>query len=236
MNTSTTITPGGATWSEWLTQHAFGGLFAREGDRKLFDQLTWQPGKADRLAAWQLYTELRTRIATQALSYGRGDEATALNSVYQLFELSRTVIRRYPEGRHFASLMVRALNQKVRPFTAKWHRLSADGGLSNADVRFRFRGELDELRQFLAQFCCLLGVLSEDPEAEFSIGNVSGEENEKYLESLWKPLAFGISNGISIVNESSSIDSAEKDEIRARRRYYGCPSSNDDADAIGLAI
>ncbi|MDP3539124.1 MAG: patatin-like phospholipase family protein [Azonexus sp.] len=236
MNTSTSITSGGATWSEWLKQHAFGDLFAREGDRKLFDQLTWQPGEADRLAAWQLYTELRTRIATQALPYGRGDEATALKSVYQLFELSRTAICRYPEGRHFASLMVRVLNQRVRPFTAKWHRLSADGGLSNADVRFRFRGELDELRQFLAQFCRLLGVLVEDPEAEFSIGNVSGDEDEKNSESLWKPLAFGISNGISIVNESNRIDSAEKDEIRARRRYYGCTSSNDDADAIGLAI
>ena len=78
------------TWSHWLGHHGFKSLFGiEEGKRHLFDDLEWIPGDADRRAAWNVYTELRTRISTQPLAYRAGDEGTALKSIYRLFDLSR---------------------------------------------------------------------------------------------------------------------------------------------------
>jgi hypothetical protein len=74
-------------WTTWLSQNGFADLFdINQGQAHPFDGLTWGPRDADSSAAWELYTELRTRIATQPLAYRAGDEGTALTSVYRLFE------------------------------------------------------------------------------------------------------------------------------------------------------
>jgi hypothetical protein len=84
-------------WSDWLQDHSFTDLLGiQTGSEHPFDQIVWSPGEPDRLAAWTLYTELRTRITTQPLAYRAGDEATALESVYGLFEISRAVIEEHP--------------------------------------------------------------------------------------------------------------------------------------------
>jgi hypothetical protein len=84
--------------------------------------MNWQPKDQDRKAAWELYVELITRIATQRLDPEEGDEAAALKSIHELFPLTRETIRR--NGRYcinFTRIAVVVLNQKVRPFTARWH-------------------------------------------------------------------------------------------------------------------
>src|SRR5512134_2304422 len=87
-----------------------------------FLEMQWEPKDEDKTAAWELYIELITRSATQGLDPEEGDEAAALESIYQLFPLTRETIKR--NGRNcinFTRITVVVLNQTVRPFTARWH-------------------------------------------------------------------------------------------------------------------
>jgi hypothetical protein len=65
---------------------------------------------------------------TQPLSIQIGDEQAALENVYCLFPATRETIRRH--GRdcgEFTKLALVILNQIVRPFTARWHKLAVGG-------------------------------------------------------------------------------------------------------------
>ena len=57
------------TWAEWLSQQKASWIYdiTEEKDHH-FKHLPWAPRLVDRRAAWELYTELRTRITTQPLS------------------------------------------------------------------------------------------------------------------------------------------------------------------------
>src|ERR1700687_2308894 len=91
------------------------------------------PRDPDRAAAWELYIELLTRITTQRLTPEHGDEKTALDSVYALFPLTREMLKRHGSGAgEFAKLAIPVLNQVIRPFSAKWHRLSLAGAFQDA--------------------------------------------------------------------------------------------------------
>jgi hypothetical protein len=112
-----------------------------------FLEMEWHPQTADQDAAWDLYIEMLTRIATQPLPADHGDEKTALDSIYKLFPLTRDIIRDH--GRdcsEFTKIAIVVLNQVVRPFTAQWHRLSLQGAFTNAQQRSAFRKELSELQ------------------------------------------------------------------------------------------
>jgi len=88
----------------------------------LFAEIEFTPTEDDQTAAWDMYVELITRIATQRLDENTGDEETALNSVYSLFDITRTVLKE--KGRNapnFTKIAIIVLNQVIRPFTAKWH-------------------------------------------------------------------------------------------------------------------
>src|SRR6266705_1424594 len=92
----------------------------------------WQPQEKDREAAWELYVEMLTRIVAQPLPDKHGDEKTALDSVFALFEITREILRR--KGRdcvQFTKIAVVVLNQVVRPFAAKWHPLALAGAFSD---------------------------------------------------------------------------------------------------------
>ena len=52
----------------------------------------------DKDAAWELYIEMLTRIVTQTLPPGSGDEQVALDSVYSLFPVTREILRRRGRG------------------------------------------------------------------------------------------------------------------------------------------
>ena len=88
-----------------------------------FAQVEFEWVDDDRNAAWELYIELMTRIATQPLGKQDGDEKAALESVVSLFGITREILRR--RGRktvRFSKVAIPVLNQILRPFTAKWHR------------------------------------------------------------------------------------------------------------------
>lgn len=107
----------------------------------------------DKDAAWELYIEMLTRIVTQTLPPGTGDERVALDSVYSLFPVTRKILRRRGRGTiQFTKVAVPVLNQIVRPFSSKWHRESLSGAFDDPAKREEFRLELmvlqDDLRNY----------------------------------------------------------------------------------------
>jgi len=126
-----------------------------------FLEMEWQPKEADKNAAWNLYIELLTRIATQELLDIHGDEQAALDSVYSLFPLTREVIRTH--GRdciEFTKIAIVVLNQVVRPFTAKWHKLSLQSAFKNPEKCKEFRVELKELQVVLRRYTKMLAEMA----------------------------------------------------------------------------
>ena len=115
----------------------------------------------DRDAAWELYIEMLTRIVTQPLPAGSGDERAALDSVYSLFPTTRAILRR--QGRNalqFSKVAIPVLNQVVRPFTAKWHGESLAGAFDDPARRAQFRAELELLQEDLRNYNRLLANIA----------------------------------------------------------------------------
>ncbi len=126
-----------------------------------FLEAEWQVQEKDKDAAWELYIELLTRIATQPLPVEHGDEKTALESVYSLFGLTRATIKNH--GRdciNFTKIAVVVLNQIVRPFTAKWHKLALAGAFKDHHKCQEFRKELEALQVDLRTYTKMLSDMA----------------------------------------------------------------------------
>jgi hypothetical protein len=126
-----------------------------------FLEAEWQAQEKDKDAAWELYIELLTRISTQPLPVEHGDEKTALESVYNLFGLTRATIKNH--GRdciNFTRIAVVVLNQIVRPFTAKWHKLSIEGAFKEPQKCQEFRKELEALQVDLRIYTKMLADMA----------------------------------------------------------------------------
>lgn len=124
-----------------------------------FLESEWEPQVKDSEAAWEMYVELLTRIATQPLTDNSGMESSALDSVYSLFDITRSILKKYgKDSIGFAKIAVIVLNQIVRPFTARWHKLSEEGAFQDKEQCARFRDELKELQTDLKHY---MGMLAE---------------------------------------------------------------------------
>jgi hypothetical protein len=133
-------------WRDWLANW---GLDSLKLNLK-FLEMEWTPQAGDRNAAWDLYIELLSRIATQPLPRDLGDEQTALESIYKLFGLTREILHKHGPGcAEFAKLAIPVLNQIVRPFTVKWHQPSLAGAFKKPAGQAEFRTDLDELQKKL---------------------------------------------------------------------------------------
>ncbi len=144
-------------WEKWLENWDMTSLKIKTP----FLDMDWMPQDEDKNAAWELYIELLTRITTQPLEDSQGDEETALKSVHSIFQLTREVIKN--NGRHcieFTKIAIVVLNQVIRPFTAKWHRLSVHGAFSNSDNCKEFRNELTELQSVLRAYTKMLADMA----------------------------------------------------------------------------
>ncbi len=171
------------SWNDWFVQQRYEdvGIFpaALCGRR-------WNPSEHDQRAAWLLYTELRTRITTQPLHYLDGSEQATLDSLHQLFELVRELVKdkSLPEARHFSELTIYFLNKVVRPFTAKWHSQSLSGQLKNYDIKGEFRVELIALQARIRRFTVLIGALArgDDVLSEEAIADINEWQDEDQQE------------------------------------------------------
>lgn len=144
-------------WSKWLENWDMTSLKIKTP----FLDMEWKPQDEDKNAAWDLYIELLTRITTQPLDDLHGEEETALKSIFSIFSLTREVIK--SNGRHcieFTKIAIVVLNQVIRPFTAKWHRLSVQGAFSDPKKCQEFRRELVDLQSILNIYTKMLGDMS----------------------------------------------------------------------------
>lgn len=153
-------------WMDWLEKWGMTSLNFNAG----FLEMQWEPKDPDRKAAWELYVELLTRVATQSLAPEDGDEKTALDSVFSLFPLTRDTLKRHHGCGEFAKIAIVVLNQVVRPFTARWHRLSLAGAFQESARCREFRAELVALQTRLRQYTQMLA-------------DMAGVENLTELES-----------------------------------------------------
>ncbi|MRJ06540.1 MAG: hypothetical protein C6I01_03370 [Epsilonproteobacteria bacterium] len=145
-------------WKDWLKKWEMTSLKLTTP----FLTMEWSPKEADRDAAWEMYVELLTRVTTQSLPKEHGDEKTALQSVYSLFPITREVLKRHGrEAQEFAKLAVVVLNQKIRPFTAKWHKLSLENAFEKEEMRIKFRKELQQLQEVLRKYSKMLADMAQ---------------------------------------------------------------------------
>ena len=124
----------------------------------------------DKEAAWLMYVELLTRVTTQKLEEGTGDEKTALDSIYSLFASTRQVLRE--KGRkaiNFTKISVIILNKVIRPFTAKWHKESLGGAFEKLDKCNEFRNELENLRISLLKYSRILAEMAGVEDMSFML-------------------------------------------------------------------
>ena len=115
----------------------------------------------DQEAAWEMYVELITRTLTQELRDEDGDEKTALDSVHSLFPITREILK--SKGRKcesFTKIAVIVLNQIVRPFTAKWHKLEIEGAFNDPVKCKEFREELKQLQKKMRGYSAMLASIA----------------------------------------------------------------------------
>lgn len=144
-------------WEKWLENWDMTSLKIKTP----FLEADWKPQTADKNAAWDLYIELLTRITTQSLLPYAGDEKTALDSIYSIFGLTREIIKKH--GRdcaEFTKIAIIVLNQIIRPFTSKWHKLSLSGDFNNHETCTQFRIELEQLQVKLRTYTKMLADMS----------------------------------------------------------------------------
>lgn len=154
--------PPARTWSSWLERWKLEDPgFDPERLREF-----WAPTKADQALAWDVYVELASRITTQELPDDEGNDKSALNSVYSLFELTRSAMHSHGRGcANAGTLLLTYLNRNVRDFTARWHRTSIEkdwkesGGTN--PINLEFRAELRALRPLLSDLSSALSELAD---------------------------------------------------------------------------
>ena len=133
-------------WKKWLENWDMNSLKITAP----FLEMEFKPQEADKNAAWDLYIELLTRITTQSLLREEGDEQSALDSIYTIFNITREILKYHGrDAEIFARLAIVILNQIVRPFTAKWHKRALAKAFQNKTECKNFRKELQELQVLL---------------------------------------------------------------------------------------
>ena len=121
----------------------------------------------DKEAAWLMYVELLTRVTTQPLN-NEGDEITALQSIYNIFNITRDILKNY--GRkavNFTKIAIIILNQKIRPFTTKWHKISINNKFDDKNLSNEFREELESLRKILIGYTKMLADMANVEDLTF---------------------------------------------------------------------
>jgi hypothetical protein len=137
----------------------------------------WEADSTQRKAAWSLYVELMTRVAVQELADDVGLIREVMNSLYKLFETTRTVLREAgpdvgASKESVGGLAISVLNLGIRPFLTKWHpmlqawecqrpsQVSLKDHEKSWEDEIKFRQELSMLRNELEIYSKALAKLA----------------------------------------------------------------------------
>ena len=137
----------------------------------------WVADRAQMDAAWEMYVELVTRVAVQALAPGTGLLREALSSLHSLFGETRRILKAHgpgvarplhPTALSFGIVAVDVLNQVLRPLLSRWHaqlqayEATRGSGTSPLDHESKWehapalRAELERVRNQLSAYADLL--------------------------------------------------------------------------------
>jgi len=145
-------------WKKWFENWNMTSLIIKAP----FMEMEWNPSEPDKDAAYEMYIELVTRITTQKLDDSEGIEEVALKSVYNLFPLTREILKKHGrDAKDFAKLAILVLNKILRPFIAKWHKVSEKIGFKDDKIKKEFRKELKELQENLKTYTNMLAEMAE---------------------------------------------------------------------------
>jgi hypothetical protein len=126
-----------------------------------FFSVDWEPNIQEKLACWEMYVELNTRVATQKLEMDSGIDASVLSSLHSMFETTREVLKKYgPDTFEFSKLAFMILNDVLRPFLSKWHGRDTNLLVLNSHEQNQFRKELMDVQEELIAYVRLLADLS----------------------------------------------------------------------------
>jgi hypothetical protein len=216
----------------------------RAGDQPLFDQAflaawgnePWQPEDADRKAATELHVQLISRITTQRLEYTDGVELAALDSVHKLFDKLRDITSKNLGCRHVDTIAWHVINNRVRPFTAKWHRLGERGALAALDGTDVFRAELTVVQAALSHLDDLMVEIRDGRPAPVPARAGVTEHERRIADAMAEELPWGIDERLGGIGADAArqINAAERSAIEARRRHYGL--AVDKPHVVGLAV
>jgi len=131
----------------------------------------------ERLAAWKLYVELNTRIATQPLKSSEGFIREALSSLHAVFGITREILKEagpaVAQGdESLGYYAMEILNQVIRPVLAKWHPALShweeqrDPKVSCVEHERKWkraaavRRDIETTRKALLKYCGSLAILA----------------------------------------------------------------------------
>lgn len=149
----------------------------------------------DRQCAWELYTELSTRVSITgklsdpACTNFEGEMyIESLDSLYRFFQEARNIMRKFPVGRialqnknHLGAVISRIIDKVLRPFLENWHVDYRHWweNLSNPRLSpFERQKEYPKLKDFLKDWCELRLVMrrfQKELVKVYSLVDITGE-------------------------------------------------------------
>ncbi len=138
----------------------------------------------DRQCAWELYTEIVTRVAVHGKLDEKRQEAfdgevlvESLSSLYNFFMASREIMRRYPVGElsikrpevtnHLGFFIATMLDAVLRPFLETWqatYRHWWDQKSDRSKTPFKRQEEFPQLAQFKKDWITMRGFFRQSAD------------------------------------------------------------------------
>lgn len=141
-------------------------------------KLSGELSQEDRQCAWELYTELSTRVAVigkpgdpDCTNFNGELYIESLESVYSFFKESRKIMRKYPIGKislsnrdHLGFLISRIMGNILRPFLEKWQVTFRHWWENHSNPRiapFERQSEFPKLNEFLNDWSSVRWLMRE---------------------------------------------------------------------------
>jgi len=141
-------------------------------------QLGGELSDDDRQCAWELYTELSTRVAVigkcsdvECTNYEGELYIESLTSLYKFFQEARNIMRKFPVGKiagdnkqHLGVMISRVMADVLRPFLEKWQVKYRHWWENESNPRLNpieRQKEFPELKSFLEDWTALRWLMRE---------------------------------------------------------------------------